>query len=246
VNTSTPPPAFLTARWAKLAMLNYEVDPQILADRVPAGTVLDTWEGRCFASMVGFLFLDTRVLGIPIPFHRDFEEVNLRFYVRRELPGELRRGVVFVKEIVPKPAIAWTARLAYNENYVALPMAHQLETTEAAQKVAYSWEWQGQTSRLEIQTKGEPSLVEAGSLEHFISEHYYGYARQRDGSTVEYQVEHPPWQVWQGEGGGLECDAGAFYGPEFAAPLGQPPGSMFLAEGSPVTVRRGKRIVFAS
>lgn len=232
---------FLTARWVQLIMLNYEVDPQILAGRVPVGTELDIWQGRCFVSMVGFLFLDTRLLGIPIPFHRNFEEVNLRFYVRRELGSELRRGVVFVKEIVPKPAIAWVARLIYNENYIALPMAHQINASGSSQKVAYSWQWQGKTNHLEIQTEGQSFLPKIGSLEHFISEHYYGYASQRDGSTVEYQVEHPQWQVWRGKAAELVCDVGTLYGPEFIDTLNHPPDSMFLAEGSPVIVWRGQR-----
>lgn len=242
LNASAPAPPFLTARWAQLAMLNYEVEPKILAGRVPAGTELDTWQGRCFVSMVGFLFLETTVLGLPIPFHRNFEEVNLRFYVRRELPGELRRGVVFVKEIVPKPAIAWVARLAYNENYVALPMDHHINSLKSGNQVRYTWQWHGRTNHLEILTQGQPYLAEIGTLEHFITEHYFGYARQRDGATVEYQVEHPRWQVWRGEAGKLDCDVSAFYGVEFTEALDEPPGSMVLAAGSAVTVRRGRRI----
>ncbi len=235
-------PAFLTARWAQLAMLNYEIEPQLLAGRIPAGTELDMWQGRCFVSMVGFLFLDTRLLGVPVPFHRNFEEVNLRFYVRREQDGELRRGVVFVKEIVPRPTIAWIARMVYNENYVALPMAHQIDALPDAPYVSYTWMWQGRSNRLEIRAQGEPFLPDAGSLEFFISEHYYGYAAQRDNGTVEYQVEHPQWTVWRGMEAALDCDSGNFYGAEFAEPLSQPPGSMFLATGSPVTVRRGQRL----
>src|SRR6185503_10439864 len=104
-----------TAHWRFLMMLNYEVDPSVLHPLVPRGTELDTWHGRTYASVVGFLFLDTRVLGLAIPFHRDFEEVNLRFYVRRREAEAWRRGVVFIKEIVPRWAIATVARVAYNE-----------------------------------------------------------------------------------------------------------------------------------
>ena len=98
---------FLTARWVDLAMVNYEVDPALVRALVPAGTELDLWSGRCLVSVVGFQFLETRVLGLALPFHRNFEEVNLRFYVRRTVGDEARRGVVFVKEIVPRRAIAW-------------------------------------------------------------------------------------------------------------------------------------------
>ena len=77
------PRPFLTARWEHLAMLNFEIDPQRLAPLVPTGTELDFHEGRTFVSIVGFVFRDTRVRGWAIPRHRDFEELNLRFYVRR-------------------------------------------------------------------------------------------------------------------------------------------------------------------
>src|SRR5262245_39598094 len=118
-------PAFLTAHWCDLAMLNYEVSPAVLSDLIPAGTELDSWGGHTFVSMVGFRFLRTRVLGLAVPGHSNFDEVNLRFYVRRNAHDGWRRGVVFVKEIVPHRAIAWLARALYNENYVALPMRHQ-------------------------------------------------------------------------------------------------------------------------
>ncbi len=116
-------------------MINYEIDPAVLQPRVPLGTELDTWNGTCLVSMVGFQFLDTRVLGVPVPFHRDFLEVNLRFYVRRAVDGVVRRGVVFVKEIVPRRALAWVANVAYNENYIALPMSSE----DSGNRVAYSW-----------------------------------------------------------------------------------------------------------
>jgi len=117
---------FLTGEWRYLAMLNYRVEPALLEPLVPCGTTLDRWQGATYVSLVGFLFRDTRVLGAPIPLHRDFEEVNLRFYVSREVDGEMRRGVTFIREIVPRLAIATVARLAYNEPYVTLPMRHDI------------------------------------------------------------------------------------------------------------------------
>ncbi|MDE0204502.1 MAG: DUF2071 domain-containing protein, partial [Candidatus Tectomicrobia bacterium] len=99
---------FLSANWRHLVMVNYEVDPNLLRSWLPAGVELDTWQGRTLASVVGFEFLATRVLGVQVPGHQDFHEVNLRFYVRRRVGGGWRRGVVFVKELVPRRAIAWT------------------------------------------------------------------------------------------------------------------------------------------
>jgi uncharacterized protein len=232
-------PVFLTARWEHLAMLNWVVDPSVLRPRVPAGTELDDFAGETWVSMVGFRFLDTRVLGVGIPFHRDFSEVNLRFYVRRTMGSEVRRGVCFVKEIVPRRAIAAVARALYGERYVALPMRHEL----SPERVAYDWRFRGRWHRIGLRPVGTPAPVVPGSAEAFITEHYWGYAAQRRGGTVEYRVEHPPWRVWQADEATFTCDVGRLYGPEFAVALSAPPRSAFLAEGSAVEVRRGVPIL---
>src|SRR3954447_19553034 len=135
-------PVFLTGQWKYLAMLNYEIDPAILDARVPRGTELDSWNGKTMVSVVGFMFLETRVLGMKIPFHVRFEEVNLRFYVRRKAEDGWRRGVVFIKEIVPRRAIAMGARIFYNENYIARRMRHRIELAESTVErggVEYGW-----------------------------------------------------------------------------------------------------------
>ncbi|HEU0299828.1 MAG TPA: DUF2071 domain-containing protein [Longimicrobium sp.] len=234
---------FLTAEWRWLAMLNYEVDAALLRPLVPAGTELDAWGGVTYASVVGFLFLDTRVLGVPIPFHRDFEELNLRFYVRRRGPEGWRRGVVFVKEIVPRLAIAAVARTVYNENYVAMPMRHRVDVSvDAGGTVEYGWRFRGRWCGLRAAVRGPAGPLRAGSEEEFITEHYWGYARQRDGGTVEYQVEHPRWNVWRAESAALECDLARLYGPGFAECLSAPPRSALVADGSPIVVRAGRRL----
>lgn len=240
------PVVFLSAFWRYLVMLNYEIDPAVLAPLVPPGTELDTWRGRTFASMVGFLFLDTRVLGLPIPFHRDFEEINLRFYVRRRDPQDgWRRGVVFVKEIVPKPAIAWTARLLYGEKYVYHPMRHQVVAPDSGSPLAveYSWRHRESWQRLGVKPVGVAQPIAADSEEEFITEHYWGYSIGRGGQTVEYQVEHPRWRVWQTGASWLDCDVAGMYGPQFVQGLSAPPSSAFLADGSEVTVRQGQALL---
>jgi uncharacterized protein YqjF (DUF2071 family) len=243
---NTPPP-FLTAEWRDLAMLTFEIDPKVLSPLVPAGTELDDWQGRTFVSIVGFLFLDTRVFGAAIPLHRDFEEVNLRFYVRRMATDGWRRGVVFMKEIVPRIAIAWTARALYGENYVAAPMAHRIELETAAaagpRTVSYSWWFRGRENRLELSARGNAGGVAEGSDVEFISEHYWGYSRRRGGRTTEYQVDHPRWQVWTATAARLDCDVAALYGSQFVSFLKAPPASAFLADGSKVTVFRGTSLV---
>lgn len=238
---------FLTAEWRHLLMLNYPVERELLEPFVPAGTTLDTYKGRAYVSLVGFLFLKTRLLGVAVPWHQDFEEVNLRFYVRRFAGDDWRRGVVFIKEIVPKAAIALVARLVYNENYVSLPMRHQVpsgasESTDQPSAIEYGWDFKGQWHNLRAEVSGEPAPVAPGSLEEFITEHYWGYAAQRDGGCVEYQVEHPRWRVWPAHSAAFEGNVAALYGEAFVSALSGAPASAFVAEGSAVTVFKGQRI----
>lgn len=228
---------FLSAEWRDLLMLNYEIDPRVLASRVPAGTELDFHEGRCFASMVGFRFLNARVLGVGIPFHRDFEEVNLRFYVRRRGPEGWRRGVVFVRELGPRPLIALVARAVYGEPYSALSMRHRCDGSG----VSYEWRRNGAWEGMSGSADGVPADPTPGSPEEFITEHYWGYTSRR-ARCDEYEVEHPRWKVRRAGNTILTADIASLYGREFLEWLSVPPSSAFVAEGSPVTVRRGRRL----
>jgi uncharacterized protein YqjF (DUF2071 family) len=238
--------AFLTATWRNLAMLNYEIAPAILAPYVPAGTELDFWRGKSFVSVVGFLFQQTRVRGIPIPFHCNFEEVNLRFYVRCKTSAGWRRGVVFIRELVPRRAIAWTARIVYNEPYLALPMSHHIATASAQpaeiKSATYGWRFRGEENFMKLTTRGDAQPLRGNSEAEFITEHYWGYTAQRDGSTLEYQVEHPRWRVWEAQTAELQCNIAGLYGAKFSSALKAAPASAFLAEGSPVKVYQGVRL----
>lgn len=226
---------FLTANWRYLAMLNYVVDPRIIAPLVPPGTEIDLENGETFISVVGFLFLDTRLLGLPIPLHRDFEEVNLRFYVRRKSADTWRRGVVFIRELVPRRAIALVARSFYGERYLALPMKYEIEHVDLRLKVEYSWRRGGKWESLKMSATGEAQSIPAGSHAEFITEHYWGYTCGRGGGS-EYRVEHPRWRTWNAETSELRADVTALYGEQFAETLSQPPRSAFIAEGSPISV----------
>jgi uncharacterized protein YqjF (DUF2071 family) len=226
-------------------MLNYLVDPAVLSDYVPAGTEIDFWNSQTYLSVVGFQFRDTRVLGVPIPFHRHFPEVNLRFYVRHRAAEGWRRGVVFIREIVPRRMVTWVARTVYNENYITLPMRHDivLPSGAAAGAMRYEWWHSGRWQGVSATMAGEPQAQQAGSEAEFITEHYWGYVRQRDGSTVEYQVEHPAWRVWPARAARLDCDVVGLYGTGFTACLREVPASAFVAEGSAIVVRRGRALV---
>ena len=222
-------------------MLNYPVEREILEPHVPPGTVLDTYQGKAYVSMVAFLFLKTRVFGVPVPLHTDFEELNLGFYVRRFSGEEWRRGVVFIKEIVPKRAIAGVARLLYNENYVALPMSHEVRAEGQGISVDYRWQYEGSWHSLRASASQPPTPAQPGSLEEFITEHYWGYVTQKGGGCMEYQVEHLL--------GGLARDRCQFglrhrqpVRPQVCPLISGPPTSAFIADGSPVTVYRGTKL----
>ena len=243
--SKSPRGVFLTGEWRYLAILNYRVDPGLLEPLVPRGTTLDHWRGTTYVSLVGFLFRDTRVLGVPVPLHRNFEEVNLRFYVRRETDGEVRRGVTFIKEIVPRAAIALTARLTYNEPYVALPMRHAIAAhsgDEAPSSVRYEWRQRAGWSALTVGASGTAIALAPGSEAEFITEHYWGYTRQRDGGTVEYHVTHPRWRTWTVSSAAVQGDLVELYGAAFGEVLRRPPDSAFLAEGSAIEVHAPSRL----
>jgi uncharacterized protein YqjF (DUF2071 family) len=237
------PLGLLTAVWRHLAMLNFEVDPSLLERFLPAGTEPDGWNGKSFVSVVGFRFLNTRLRRWGIPFHRDFEDVNLRFYVRREVEEGWRHGVVFVKQIVPRRAIAVVARWIYNENFVALPMRHALTfLDDEATGAEYGWYFAGRWNRLSVSVAGKAARPEPGSEEEFIAERYWGYSAQRDGRCLEYRVEHPPWRIRRAREFELDCDVERLYGEPFVGCLTTRPSSAFLAEGSGVTVYQGTKI----
>jgi uncharacterized protein len=228
---------FLTANWRYLAMLNYIVDPNLITPLAPAGTEIDYKNGETFISVVGFLFLDTRLLRLPIPLHRDFEEVNLRFYVRRKSADTWRRGVVFIRELVPRRAVAFVARSFYGEHYIALPMRHTIVDDGMSVSAEYSWRRGNRWESLKMSAAGEPQSIPAGSHAEFITEHYWGYTCVREGCS-EYRVEHPRWKIWNADTFELQADVAKLYGEQFAEPLNQPPRSAFIADGSPITIQR--------
>jgi len=233
---------FLTAEWRDLLMVSYEVDPSCLRARVPPGTELDSFDGKFYISLVGFRFCNTKYRSIfANPLRSEFDEVNLRFYVRRRVGGEIRRGVVFIAEIVPSATVAKVARWFYGENYVQRPMAHSLDREGAGKSVEYRWQESG-WCKLRACFSGEPAAAREGNLEQFISEHYWGYSGRPGGVSLEYRVDHVPWKIWTATEAGFEGDPSDLYGNELAPVLKNRPTSAFVAEGSLVTVYDGTKL----
>jgi uncharacterized protein YqjF (DUF2071 family) len=229
---------FLTAKWSDLIMASYTVDPEMLASKVPAGTELDLNDGRCYVSLVGFMFLDTKVFGVPFPFHVNFEEVNLRFYVKRLMDDEVRRGVVFLKEIVPRYAIATVARIMYGEPYECWTMSNRRDDLLAS----YEWRKGNRSGRLSVKRGkclGVPANDSHGS---FIIEHYWGYTARGRHRTDEYKVEHPKWDLYSTEDHFIDVDFGSIYGSDFSSLTDQKPYSVVFATGSEISVYKGEKI----
>jgi uncharacterized protein YqjF (DUF2071 family) len=234
--------SFLNAQWRNLAIANYLIEPSVLSKHIPFGTELDLWKGKCFVSVVGFMFKDTKILGIKIPFHINFEEVNLRFYVKRFENNEWKRGVVFIKAIVPKAALTFVANTIYSEHYETLPMRHEWTEEESSRTVSYEWKSNQEWQTVKIIADLEPSEIEENSETEFITEHYWGYAKVSDNVTNEYEVTHPKWRQYKVISSEIQVDFGKVYGEEFDFLNKEDPTSVMLAKGSEITVESKRTI----
>ena len=226
---------FLTAEWRNLIMINYVVPEDLLIPYLPKGVELDTFEGKCYVSLVAFHFLNTKVKGMAFPFHKNFEEVNLRFYVKYKENNEYKRGVVFISEIVPRRMIVWVAQIIYREKYSYAPMSSSVEETENQRNLLFSWGapvnyW------LQVITENKIHPIEAGSKEEYIFEHYWGYTTVNKTKTGEYSVEHPRWNIYPVVDTTLQVDFKSLYGSSFAFLNNTTPDSVFVAEGSAIKV----------
>lgn len=233
---------FLTAQWKNLIMANYSIDPKHLEKYVPKGTELDFWNGNCYVSLVGFLFKDTKVLGFKIPNHTDFEEVNLRFYVKRFENGIWKRGVVFIKEIVPKKAISFVANTFYKENYETLDMHHRHELQSEIRTVSYHWEKANKTSFMEVNAYDFSTPIEEDSEAGFITEHYFGYTKYNENTTYEYEVKHAKWNQYTIKNHKIEIDFQKTYGTDFGFLSTLKPTSVFLTDGSEIKVENKRKL----
>ncbi|MDA9555476.1 DUF2071 domain-containing protein [Pelobium sp.] len=232
---------FLTAEWRKLAMANYIIDPAILQKYVPPHTELDFYNGKCYVSLIGFMFLNTKVKGFKIPFHVNFEEVNLRFYVRYMEGEEWRRGAVFISEVVSKPMISLVANTLFYEHYETLKTKHSWKNVNGSLEVAYYWKKKNWYQFL-VEANPVAAPFVKGSEEEFITEHYWGYTTAGKTKTSEYGVEHPSWEIYKVNNYAINVDFEDMYGNDFAFLNDRKPNSVFLVEGSAVCIREGRKI----
>jgi len=237
---------FLKAEWKNLALFNYEVDAEILEKYIPAGTEIDVWNNKCYVSLVGFMFKNTKVLGIKVPFHRDFEEVNLRFYVKRFENGEWKRGVVFIKEIVPKKAITFIANTLYQEHYETQKMRHEIIENSNSTTFIYQWKNDKKWNTIQLETSTNPEAIKVDSEAEFITEHYFGYTKINENKTFEYEVQHPRWEQFEVLNHKIDIDFQKIYGEDFYFLQNTKPTSVFLAKGSKISVKNKLKLEYAS
>jgi uncharacterized protein YqjF (DUF2071 family) len=233
---------FLTAEWKNLIMANYIVDPALLQPYLPNKTELDFFNDNCYVSLVGFMFMNTRVLGFKIPFHVNFEEVNLRFYVRYNDNGTWKRGTVFIKEIVPKPAISFIANTVYHEKYVTKKMKHAVKESVNEMELTYQWKHKNKWNSIEATVEKSSQPMVPGSEGEFIAEHYWGYSKYNDTTTFEYNVQHPPWKIFPVKKYSVDCDFGVLYGGFFSFLTNTKPASVLVAQGSAISVLKKRNL----
>jgi uncharacterized protein YqjF (DUF2071 family) len=234
---------FLKAKWEHLIMANYEITPACLLPYLPNGVELDYFQGKAYVSLVGFLFKDTSIFNVPIPFFGTFEEVNLRFYVVRKIGNEYRRGVVFINETVPNKIVAWVANKLYKEHYTSIPTKHNWVLKGDLKEIQYQWKVQSKWNGIQVNASASSHKMVTGSIEEYIFEHYYGYTKVDDIQSIEYKINHPSWMINDIHDYKIECDFAAFYGNEFSVLNSAKPHSVMLAEGSGISVD-WKRVSF--
>ena len=227
---------FLRAEWNNLIIANYVVPKELLLPYLPFKAELDLFEGEAYLSLVGFMFLNTKILGFSVPFHNNFEEVNIRFYVKYNSHGNWKRGVVFIKEIVPSQTVSFIANMVYGEKYATMKMKHYHGETEGFLETGYEWENKNKWNKLTTKTSKKSSSIIQGSLEEFFADHYWGYTKSSDTKTYEYHVEHPIWETLKVVEYLVDCDFGLLYGDEFSFLSAQQPRSVVMTKGSEIKV----------
>jgi uncharacterized protein YqjF (DUF2071 family) len=228
---------FLKANWENIIMANYEIDPKLLVPVLPKGVELDLFDGKCYVSLVGFMFKNTKLFNVPIPFFGNFEEINLRFYVKRkEENGITKRGVVFINETIPYPIVAWVANKLYNEHYTVVPTKHEISTEKSSRKVKFEWLLNQKWNSIAVTTSTKSEKMKPNSLESFIYEHYYGYTKIGKNETEEYKLQHRSWNISEVLDYQIDCDFDAMYGKSFSVLNQTKPAAVFIADGSAVGI----------
>lgn len=226
----------LLAEWNNVVMANYRVPKELLLPYVPYGTEPDFFEGEAYISLVAFMFLNTRIRNFSVPFHTDFEEVNLRLYVKSMDRGNWKKGVVFIKEIVPKPAITFIANTVFGQKYATMKMRHSHGDSGEFLQVGYEWNFQNKWNQLSVKSAKKSLPILPSSYEEFIADRYWGFAKYKDTKTYVYEVQRPRWEILPVISHSIDCDFGALYGEEFSFLNDAHPKSVLITKGSEIRI----------
>lgn len=226
---------FLKANWENLIMANYEVEPSILKPYLPKGVELDFYKYKTYVSLVGFMFKKTSLFGLPIPFFGSFEEINLRFYVRKVEGKKIKKGVVFINETVPFKIVALLANKLYKEHYISIPTKNTIDIGEH-KHINYEWKMKNKWNSITVQSDTNKYKIEPSSIEEFIFERYFGFTKLSPSRTQEYRIHHPRWMTHKILNNNIDCDFRTMYGDAFSNLNNQAPNSIIMAEGSQVSV----------
>lgn len=235
---------FLKGEWRNLIMINYQIDPEVLGAYLPPHTELDTFNGKHYVSLVGFLFKDSKVKGVIVPYQRTFEEINLRFYVRHlSADGIWKHGVVHIKEITTKKLKALVANKIFGENFEACDTRHLWSNpTEDKVSVEYMWKRTTDWDWIAITATGVSYFPKQKTEEQFITERDRVYNKGKKNITTEYNVEHTSWRIHKVHYSDINCNFEKNFGKDFACLNKTKPSSVFLADGSPITVSNIRKI----
>jgi uncharacterized protein YqjF (DUF2071 family) len=226
---------FLKANWENLIMANYAIDPLLLQPYLPNGVELDFYQNKTYVSLVGFMFKNTSLFGIPIPFFGSFEEINLRFYVRKVDGRKIKKGVVFINETVPYKIVALLANKLFKEHYISIPTKSSINIG-ANKNIQYDWKSKGKWNSISVYSEAKKYKIEASTIEEFIFERYFGFTKLNESLTQEYQINHPNWMTNKIIRAEVKCDFENMYGKPFASLNDTIPDSILLAEGSSISV----------
>ncbi|WP_424494544.1 YqjF family protein [Salinimicrobium sp. GXAS 041] len=228
--------SLLTAEWKNLVFANYTVPPQLIEKYLPAHTKPDFYNGKCYLSLVGFQFKNVKVANLKIPFNNDFEEINLRFYVKRFDGAKWRKGVIFISQIADKAALNTLANVLFQENYQKLVTKQHISEDDTSINARYSWRFKDEWQHLEAKSGIVASPFQENSEEEFLMDRPWGYGKRNNEETNEYKVSHPDWPIFEVEEYSVKVDFSLLFGPEFNILSSATPKSVILAEGSTVSM----------
>jgi uncharacterized protein YqjF (DUF2071 family) len=208
---------FMQMDWEQLLFAHWPVPPRALAEFIPPGLELETFEGDAFIGLVPFRMANVRRRYAPsLPGGGVFPELNVRTYVRA---GD-RPGVWFFSLDATSWLSVRLARVGFGLPYFDARMSIDVQdgwvsyAHERTHRGASPAEFRGRYRPVGAEQRAEP-----GTLEHFLTERYCLYAARR-GRVLRSDVAHQPWPLHRAE---LELERNTMGDQLQLGPLGDPP-----------------------